>query len=354
MSPPIIALDDVCVGYEPGRPVLRGLTLRIDNDERIALVGANGNGKSTLVKLLAGRLAPMSGQMTHAQKLQVGYFAQHQLDELNDNDSAYAHLRRMMAGATEASLRARAAAIGFPESLADTPAGELSGGEKARLMLGLATLRGPHLVILDEPTNHLDIDTRAALITAINAYPGAVILVSHDRHLLEACADRLLLVAQGQVVPFDGDLEDYRKLVLAERGTNGKRNNDLRNNDLGNYDQGNDDLGKAASGRTRRPDIRRAAAQQRVELAPLRRRIAEAEGEVARLQAQIAQIDAILAQPELFAREPAKAAALAKQRAQSAKALARAEEAWLAASADLDEHSHPSSPALGGRPSNQG
>jgi ATP-binding cassette subfamily F protein 3 len=354
LSPPIIALDDVCVGYEPGRPVLRGLTLRIDNDERIALLGANGNGKSTLVKLLAGRLAPMSGQMTHAQKLQVGYFAQHQLDELNDNDSAYAHLRRMMAGATEAGLRARAAAIGFPESLADTPAGELSGGEKARLMLGLATLRGPHLVILDEPTNHLDIDTRAALITAINAYPGAVILVSHDRHLLEACADRLLLVAQGQVVPFDGDLEDYRKLVLAERGTNGKRNNDLGSDELGNYDQGNDDLGKAASGRTRRPDIRRAAAQQRVELAPLRRRIADAEGEVARLQAQIAQIDAILAQPELFAREPAKAAALAKMRAQSAKALARAEEAWLTASADLDEHSHPSSLVLGGRPSNQG
>ena len=349
--------------------MLRGLTLRIDNDERIALVGANGNGKSTLVKLLAGRLAPMSGQMTHAQKLQVGYFAQHQLDELNDNDSAYAHLRRVMAGATEASLRARAAAIGFPESLADTPAGELSGGEKARLLLGLATLRGPHLVILDEPTNHLDIDTRAALISAINTYPGAVILVSHDRHLLEACADRLLLVAQGQVVPFDGDLEDYRKLVLAERGSNGRRNNDSRNNDLGNSDPGNDDpgnddlgndglrsdgLGKAARIRTRRPDIRRAAAQQRVELAPLRRRIADAEGEVARLQAQITRIDAILAQPELFAREPAKAASLAKMRAESAKALARAEEAWLAASADLEEHSHPSSPALGGRPSNHG
>jgi ATP-binding cassette subfamily F protein 3 len=189
-------------------------------------------------------------------------------------------------------------------------------------LLGLATLRRPHLVILDEPTNHLDIDTRAALITAINAYPGAVILVSHDRHLLEACADRLLLVADGRVVPFDGDLEDYRKLVLAERGTDGKSN---------------DDLGNSARGRTRRPDIRRAAAQKRVELAPLRRRITEAEDEITRLQAQITRIDAILAQTELFAREPSKAAALAKMRAEHAKALARAEEAWLAASAALEQ-----------------
>jgi ATP-binding cassette, subfamily F, member 3 len=322
LSPPIIALDDVCVGYKPGCPVLRGITLRIDNDERIALVGANGNGKSTLVKLIAGRLAPMSGQMTSAQKLEVGYFAQHQLDELRDNDSAYAHLRGMMAGAAEANLRARAAAIGFPERLADTPARELSGGEKARLLLGLATLRGPHLVILDEPTNHLDIDTRAALITAINAYPGAVILVSHDRHLLDACADRLLLVADGRVVPFDGDLEDYRKLVLAERETDRDRNGDLRNN---------------ARERTRRPDIRRAAAQKRVELAPLRRRIADAEGEITRLQAQIMQIDDVLAQAELFAREPTKAAGLAKVRAEHAKALAKAEEAWLAASVALEQ-----------------
>jgi ATP-binding cassette subfamily F protein 3 len=322
LSPPIIALDDVCVGYEPGRPVLRGLTLRIDDDDRIALVGANGNGKSTLVKLIAGRLAPMSGQMTPAQKLEVGYFAQHQLDELNNSDSAYSHLRRLMPDATEANLRAHAAAIGFPELLADTPARQLSGGEKARLLLGLATLHGPHLVILDEPTNHLDIDTRAALITALNAYPGAVILVSHDRYLLEACANRLLLVADGQVAPFDGDLEDYRKLVLAERESDGKRNNAPINN---------------SPARARRPHIRRAAAQKRVELAPLRRRIADAEGEIARLAAQIMRIDAILAEAELFAREPAKAAALAKMRAESAKALATAEEDWLAASAALEQ-----------------
>ncbi len=221
LSPPIIALDDAAVGYEAGRPVLRRLTLRIDDDDRIALLGANGNGKSTLVKLLAGRLAPMSGQLTRAQKLDVGYFAQHQLDELDPNEGAYGHLRRLMPDAPEAGVRARAGAIGFPGAMADTPAGQLSGGEKARLLLGLATFGGPHLVVLDEPTNHLDIDSRAALIAAINAYPGAVILVSHDRYLIEACADRLLLVAGGRVAPFDGDLDDYRKLVLSERGTNG-------------------------------------------------------------------------------------------------------------------------------------
>ena len=308
----------MAVGYAPGAPVLRRLTLRIDDDDRIALLGANGNGKSTLVKLLAGRLAPMSGQVTRAQKLEVGYFAQHQLDELDANDSAYEHLRRLMPDAPEAQVRARAGAIGFPQELADTPSGELSGGEKARLLLGLATFGGAHLVMLDEPTNHLDIDSRAALIAAINDFPGAVILVSHDRYLIEACADRLLLVADGRAAPFDGDLDDYRRLVLSERG-NG---NDVR------------DRRDAAPARAGRAEIRRAAAEKRIELAPLRRRVTEAEKAVNRLAAEIARID--LALTELFARDPAKAAALAKERAQHASALAAAEEDWLAASAELE------------------
>jgi ATP-binding cassette, subfamily F, member 3 len=319
LSPPIIALDDVAVGYAPGAPVLRRLTLRIDDDDRIALLGANGNGKSTLVKLLAGRLAPMSGQVTRAQKLEVGYFAQHQLDELDADEGAYGHLRRRMPDAPEARVRARAGAIGFPQALADTPSGELSGGEKARLLLGLATFGGAHLVVLDEPTNHLDIDSRAALIAAINDFPGAVILVSHDRYLIEACADRLLLVADGRAAPFDGDLDDYRRLVLSERGSDG---NDAR------------DRTDAAPVRAGRAEIRRAAAEKRVELAPLRRRIGEAEKAVNRLTAEIARIDAMLA--ELFARDPGKAAALAKERAQHASALAAAEEDWLTASAKLE------------------
>ena len=312
LSPPIIALEGVSVGYEPHRPVLRRLNLRIDPDDRIALVGANGNGKSTLVKLLSNRLAAMSGRMTRADRIEVAYFAQHQLEELDPRASAYDHFRRLMPDAPEAKVRARAGATGFSESAADTPSASLSGGEKARLLLGLATCPGPHLVILDEPTNHLDIDSRAALIEAINEYSGAVILVSHDRYLIEACADRLWLVAGGQVTPFEGDLDDYRRLVLTERRDEGGR-------------------GRRSKG-PGRSDIRRAAAKLRAELAPLRRRISQAEAAVVQLSEEIARIDAALADSELFARDPAKAAQLAKARSNAIDALAHAEEEWLTAS----------------------
>ncbi|HEY6259403.1 MAG TPA: ABC-F family ATP-binding cassette domain-containing protein [Xanthobacteraceae bacterium] len=321
LSPPIIALEDVAVGYEAGRPVLRRLNLRIDDDDRIALVGANGNGKSTLVKLLSGRLKPMTGRATRADKLDIAYFAQHQLDELAPDASAYDHLRRLMPDQAEAKVRARAGAIGFAGEKADTPAGQLSGGERARLLLGLATHAGAHLIVLDEPTNHLDIDSRAALIGAINAYPGAVILVSHDRYLIEACADRLWLVADGQVVPFAGDLDEYRDLVLAERAGSPAPQAGAR---------------KTADAPRGRLEIRRAAAEKRIELAPLRRRIAEAETAVKRWGKEIAGIDAALADPGLFARDPARAAALAKGRAEAVSALARAEDDWLEASAAFE------------------
>jgi ATP-binding cassette subfamily F protein 3 len=225
-----------------------------------------------------------------------------------------------MPDAPEAKVRARAGTIGFSEAAANTPVGNLSGGEKSRLMLGLATFYGPHLVILDEPTNHLDIDSRSALISAINDYPGAVILVSHDRYLIEACADRLWLVADGVVTPFDGDLDDYQRLVLSDRGGSGA---DRQQKD-------------AAPPRANRTELRRAAAERRVELAPLRRRIADAETAVKRLTQEIARTDAALAAPGLFARDPAKAAALSKARADAAAALARAEDDWLAASAEFE------------------
>jgi len=215
LSPPIVALDNVSVGYEPGKPVLSRVTLRIDNDDRIALLGANGNGKSTLVKLLAGKLPPFSGKMVRADKLSVGYFAQHQTDELDPDGSPYTHLRRLMPDAPESKVRARAGAIGFSGKAGDTTVQSLSGGEKARLLLGLATFAGPNLIILDEPTNHLDIDSRAALAEAINEFPGAIIMVSHDRYLVEFCADRLWVVADRTVKPYDGDLDEYRRTILA-------------------------------------------------------------------------------------------------------------------------------------------
>src|SRR6202045_389410 len=217
LSPPIIAVDEVSVGYDPKKPVLNRVTLRIDTDDRIALLGSNGNGKSTLVKLLAGKLAPFSGHVTRADKLSIAYFAQHQLDELNEEASTYDHIRKLMPDAPESKVRGRTGAIGFSGKAGDTLVKSLSGGEKARLLLGLATFFGPNMIILDEPTNHLDIDSRAALSEAINEFPGAVIIVSHDRYLIEACADRLWLVADHAVTNFDGDLDDYRRLVLSAR-----------------------------------------------------------------------------------------------------------------------------------------
>jgi ATP-binding cassette, subfamily F, member 3 len=317
LSPPIIAVDDVSVGYDRKSPVLNRVTLRIDNDDRIALLGANGNGKSTLVKLLANRLAPFSGSITRAEKLSIAYFAQHQLDELNEEGSPYDHVRKLLPEAPEAKVRARAGAIGFSGKAADTKVASLSGGEKARLLLGLATFFGPNMIILDEPTNHLDIDSRATLAEAINEFPGAVIMVSHDRYLIEACADRLWVVADHAVTNFDGDLDDYRRMVLSARGLRvSERDNGERN---GGRDK--QERGKAE----RRP--------------PLKQKIAEAEAEIARISGIIAKIDTALALPDLFTRDPKHAAQLSKARTSAANALERAEEEWLQASSQFDEAS---------------
>src|SRR6476659_4849584 len=219
LSPPIIAVDDVSVGYEPKKPVLNRVTLRIDTEDRIALLGSNGNGKSTLVKLLANKLQPFSGRITRAEKLSVGYFAQHQVDELDIEGSPYTHVRKLMPDAPDAKVRGRVGAIGFSGKTGDTVVKSLSGGEKARLLLGLATFFGPNMIILDEPTKHLDIDSRAALAEAINDFPGAIIMVSHDRYLIEACADQLWVVANQTVTTYDGDLDEYRRMVLSIRDT---------------------------------------------------------------------------------------------------------------------------------------
>ena len=311
LSPPIIAVDDVSVGYKPGKPVLRRVTLRIDNDDRIALLGANGNGKSTLVKLLAGKLPPFSGKIVSAANLSVGYFAQHQTDELDLEGSPYDHLRRLMPDATETKVRARVGAIGFSGKAGDTTVRNLSGGEKARLLLGLATFAAPNMIILDEPTNHLDIDSRAALAEAINEFPGAIIMVSHDRYLIEACADQLWVVADRTVKPYDGDLDEYRRSVLSTRDTSAPAQPRI-------------------SRETEKP------ARNRVEKNSLRQKIAGAEAEIERIGGIIAKIDAALALPDIFQRDPKQATQLTKARAAAEAALQKAEEEWLEASASFE------------------
>jgi ATP-binding cassette subfamily F protein 3 len=214
---PLITLEDVDAGYEKGNPILKGLNLRIDMDDRIALLGANGNGKSTLVKLLSGRLPPMAGEIHKSSKLKVGYFAQFQTDELDVALTPYQTMQEVMKGVAEPKVRAALGKFGFDKDKADTKVGEISGGEKARLLFCVMSHDAPHIMLLDEPTNHLDMDAREALMQALNNYTGAVILVSHDPHLVETVADRLWLVADGTCVPYDDDLEAYKKHVVQQR-----------------------------------------------------------------------------------------------------------------------------------------
>lgn len=304
LSPPIIALERASVGYGD-RVVLSRLTLSLSNDDRIGLLGANGNGKSTFAKLLGGRLDTMDGRMVRAAKLDAGFFAQHQVDDLNLDDTPYLAFSRLMPDAPEARVRSRAAQTGFSGARADTKVAHLSGGEKARLLLGVATFNAPHLLILDEPTNHLDIDSRAALIDAINDYEGAVVLVSHDRYLLEACADRLWLVADGTVRAYDGDMDEYARLVLSKT-----RNEEPK--------RPNPELAAPPPAATKRRDA-----------GQMRRALAAAEERVEKLTTLLARVDAALAAPDAFSRNPAEAARLAAQRAELAQALAAAEDQWL-------------------------
>jgi ATP-binding cassette subfamily F protein 3 len=317
LAPPLIAVESVAVGYGE-RVILDRLNLTIQPDDRIALLGANGNGKSTFCKLIGGRLAPLKGEVRHPPKMDVAYFAQHQVDELNPNATAYDHVAARMPDVPVAKARARAARFGFGGSKSETPVSNLSGGEKARLLMGLAAFNGPNLLILDEPTNHLDIDSRTALMEAINDYEGAVILVSHDRFLIEACADRLWIVGSGTVKPFEGDMDDYRQLVLS-----------------GDLDpqKPSEKTDAAASSRV---DERRAAAERRVALAPLRKKLDLLETRMAKLTDVIAKVDAALADGSAFLKDPAKATELSKMRAEAAGTLASAEEEWLTISGEIE------------------
>ena len=317
MASPLIRLEGAAAGYHPDQPVLRGLDLSLDADDRIGLLGANGNGKSTFAKLLAGRLAPIAGRRYGSDKIVVGYFAQHQLDDLPPQKTPYEHMRALMGEATEAQKRARLGAWGFGVEKADTRAEHLSGGEKARLLLALATFHRPHLLILDEPTNHLDVDAREALVRALNEYEGAVILISHDRHLMDASTDRLWLVRDGTVKSYEGDMARYRAECLAERrALDGGRAN-------------------APAPRRAKPSpqqARRQAAEQRAALAPLKQSVVKAEAEVEAVSRAIAQIERALADPDIYRGDAARAQVLARERGKLIEARAAAELAWLAAS----------------------
>ena len=306
LSPPIITLDGAAVGYG-GKPVLKRLNLRIDQDDRIALLGRNGEGKSTLSKLLAGKLETCEGRIIRSSKLRIGYFAQHQVDELDLAATPLVHLQRLRPEEHQAKLRARLAGFGLMADQAETLVGKLSGGQKARLSLLLATLDAPHLLILDEPTNHLDIESREALVEALTAYAGAVILVSHDMHLLGLVADRLWLVKGGGVAPYAGDLEQYRAELLA-----------------------GEPVEKAAEKAGAAKPKERAPAREAVLAARAEAR--KCEDRVNKLAEMLEKLDEKLADPELY--EASRAAERDKwlrKHAEAREAMGRAEELWMAA-----------------------
>ena len=313
---PIIAMQAASVGYAPGKPILKGLTLRIDHDDRIALLGANGNGKSTFAKLLAGRLRQETGGITIAPQLKVSMFAQHQLDDLRPDENAIEHVRRIMPDAPEAKVRARVAQMGLSTEKMLTAAKDLSGGEKARLLMGLASFDGPNLFILDEPTNHLDIDSREQLVHALNEFNGAVILISHDRHLIEATADRLWLVRDGTVQAYEGDLGDYRQEVTGVAV---------------------DRREKREADKANKADRRRDAAARRAVLEPLAKEIKATEALMDRIRKRIDGIEDRLADPALYEKDPKAATQLGKERSELTTALAGHEERWLDLSTQYEE-----------------
>ena len=314
LSPPILRLEDTSVGYD-GLPILRDLNLRIDQSDRIALLGANGQGKSTLSKLLADRLIPLDGNLVRSSKLKIGYFAQHQVDELHLDETPLQHITREFPGETPSKLRSRLARGGIGPEQALTEVGRLSGGQKARLSLLLATIEAPHLLILDEPTNHLDIESRESLVFALAAYEGAVILVSHDPHLVNAVADTLWLVKDGQVNVFYEDLNEYKKLLLSERGLADK------------------------SEKPKKVKKKRIShGERRKILSPYQLEVTKCEERLNKILTIKEKIDEALANPDIYTNsDPEKFESLSKKRAEVDDAIIKAEALWLTAEENLDK-----------------
>jgi ATP-binding cassette subfamily F protein 3 len=316
LKPPLITLDMAAVGYSADNPVLQRLNLRIDPDDRIALLGRNGNGKTTLARLLAAQLAPMAGEMHASGKMRVGYFTQYQVEELHGDDTPLQHMTRAMTGKTPGAVRAQLGRFGFSGDKATTRVDKLSGGERARLALALITRDAPHLLILDEPTNHLDVDSREALVQALNGYDGAVILVSHDRHMVELTADRLVLVDDGGATDYAGSIDDYIDFVLGR-----------------NQPKQSAKMPKQAKSE------RKADARSKEEARALKKQAAEAEAASARLAAQCSALDRAMFDPT--AAEPHLAtlpmSELAQRRAAIAAELEAAEARWLEVSEQLEK-----------------
>jgi len=311
LAPPMLSLDGVDIGYD-GKPVLSGVSLRIDMEDRIALLGTNGNGKSTLAKLLAGRLAPLRGRQFRTGQLRVGYFAQHQEEDLIAGETPYEHLSRALPKATPPQVRAQAARFGLDADRVNTKVGAMSGGERARLLLALATRDAPHLLILDEPTNHLDIDARDALVKALAEFEGAVLLISHDPYLVDLVADRLILVAGGKVTALEGDLASYAASVTETTAPNRKDTPPKRGD-------------------------KQERALARGRLAPLRQAVKDAEQRLAKLAAERGLLEQKLAGPEMYAAAKAKDLAYINQRLAAIRRETEAvEREWLAAEAALE------------------
>ncbi|MCI4591473.1 ABC-F family ATP-binding cassette domain-containing protein [Sphingobium sp. BYY-5] len=318
LRPPLITMDMAAVGYTD-TPILRRVNLRIDPDDRLALLGRNGNGKTTLARLIAAQLAPMEGAVQSSAKMNVGYFTQYQVEELDVTDTPLEHMTRVMKGATPGAVRAQLGRFGFSGERATQKVGSMSGGERARLALALITRDAPHMLILDEPTNHLDVDSREALVQALNDYSGAVVIVSHDRHMIELVADRLVLVDNGTAQPFDGSLDDYTDIILRKADGNGNGGGDAPKVD-------------------RKAD-KRAAAEWREKQKTLKNALNKAEREMTALSTERSRIDKALFDPKTATGAEAKmtTSELMVKRAELEKMLETAEEVWMEASAALEE-----------------
>ena len=314
LKPPLVTLDLASVGYTEGNPILQRLNLRIDPDDRIALLGRNGNGKTTLARLLAAQLTPMDGSMSSSGKMRVGYFTQYQVEELEGDDTPLEHMTHQMKGASPGAVRAQLGRFGFSGAKATTKVGKLSGGERARLALALITRDAPHMLILDEPTNHLDVDAREALVQALNEYEGTVVLVSHDRHMLELTADRLVLVDNGTATEFTGTIEDYTDFILGKGPAKEK-------------------VSKAD-----RKEDKKAQAAAREAQAKLKRDVSDAEADLAKFEVVLSAIDRAMFDPASAANEykDLTMGELSQRRGKIVAAQEAAEARWVAASEALE------------------